>query len=122
MPNQKGFAHLFILFAALGIIVFLLVSSMAPFKDKLFSFLYPKPSSFAESINTEPYGVNDWNWIDDSMLGMQEMGAKWMRVMVNWSSIEATQGTYNWSQGANNNLDFYFNQAQKYGMKISASV
>ncbi|MDP2672116.1 MAG: Ig-like domain-containing protein [Candidatus Daviesbacteria bacterium] len=47
MINQKGFAHILILLAALGIILFLLISSSAPFKDKLFSLLYPKPPSYA---------------------------------------------------------------------------
>ncbi|MDP2672119.1 MAG: S8 family serine peptidase [Candidatus Daviesbacteria bacterium] len=48
MPNNKGFAPILILLAALGIIIFLLISSTAPFKDKLFSLLYPKPSSLAQ--------------------------------------------------------------------------
>ncbi len=46
--SKKGFAPiLLILLAALGIIIYLLISSSAPFKDKLFSLLYPKPSSYA---------------------------------------------------------------------------
>lgn len=53
--RQAGFAHLLILLAALGIIAFLLVSSLAPFKDKLFSFLYPKPSSHAQSTDSLPF-------------------------------------------------------------------
>lgn len=48
MLNQKGFAPalLFIL-AAFGLTVYLLISSTFPFKDKLNSILYPKPSSKA---------------------------------------------------------------------------
>src|SRR3989344_3887610 len=45
--NQGGSIHLAILLAIIGLIVFLIISSAAPFKDKLFSVLYPKPSSFA---------------------------------------------------------------------------
>lgn len=48
MFNQKGLAPLLlILLAAIGIIIYLLISSSAPFKDKLFSRLYPKPPSHA---------------------------------------------------------------------------
>ena len=46
--GEAGFSPiLLILLATLGIIIYLLISSSAPFKDKLFSFLYPKPSSQA---------------------------------------------------------------------------
>ncbi len=45
--NQKGLAPVLILLAALGVIVFLLVSNTFDFKDKLFSGLFPKPSSYA---------------------------------------------------------------------------
>ncbi len=52
--NQKGFAPLLlILLAALGIIIYVLVSSTFPFKDKLFSFLYPKPSSHASELTRD---------------------------------------------------------------------
>ena len=45
--GQAGVAHILFLIAALGIIAFLLASSTLPFKDRLFSELFPKPSSFA---------------------------------------------------------------------------
>ena len=50
MPKyEKGIAPLIIiLLAALGIILYLLISSSAPFNDKIFSLLYPKPSSHAQ--------------------------------------------------------------------------
>lgn len=47
---QKGIVHIpliLILLAALGILVFILFSSALPFKDQLFSRLFPKPPSFA---------------------------------------------------------------------------
>jgi thermitase len=45
--KQKGFAHILILLAAVGLIIFLLISNSASFKDKLFGSLFPKPSSQA---------------------------------------------------------------------------
>ena len=51
MPNQKGFTPLLlILLAALGILLYVLISSTFPFKDKLFNLLYPKPSSNAQEV------------------------------------------------------------------------
>ena len=47
--SQKGLAPIIlILLAALGIIFYLLLTNTASFKDKLFSRLYPKPSSYAQ--------------------------------------------------------------------------
>ncbi|MDP2672122.1 MAG: S8 family serine peptidase [Candidatus Daviesbacteria bacterium] len=54
--NQRGFAPILILLAALGIILFLLISSTAPFKDRLFNTLFPKPPSHAEE---QPPSVAD---------------------------------------------------------------
>ncbi len=48
--TQKGITHILLLVAALGLIIFLLFSSSAPFKDKLFSSLFPKPSSKATTL------------------------------------------------------------------------
>lgn len=45
--NQSGIAPILFLIAALGVIAFVLISSTAPFRDRLFSKLFPKPSSFA---------------------------------------------------------------------------
>ena len=66
MTRQKGFAHLFVLVAALGILIFLLISSMAPFKDKLFSLLYQKPSSFATTTNTLSLDPVADTYVDDA--------------------------------------------------------
>src|SRR3989344_1916497 len=53
--NQKGIAPLIlILLAALGIIVYLLLTNTASFKDRLFSLLYPKPPSHAEEADSVP--------------------------------------------------------------------
>lgn len=47
--SQKGAAHLLIplILAAVGLIIYFLITSAFPFKDKLFSLLYPKPVSRA---------------------------------------------------------------------------
>lgn len=63
MPNQNGFTTFMktergftpavvVILAALGIIIYLLISSTFPFKDKLFSLLYPKPISRAATTDT----------------------------------------------------------------------
>lgn len=53
--QQKGIAHILLLaLAALGLVIYLLVTSILPFKDKLFGFLYPKPSSQASQPPIKP--------------------------------------------------------------------
>ncbi len=48
MPNkQSGIAHILVLVAAVGLIAFILIANTADFKDRLFSSLFPKPSSHA---------------------------------------------------------------------------
>lgn len=48
MQAQKGITMpILVILATFGIIIYLLISSTFPFKDKLFSLLYPKPSSMA---------------------------------------------------------------------------
>jgi thermitase len=55
--NQKGVAHILMLFAAIGLIGFILVSSAASFKDKLFGSLYPKPSSQASEATVKASSI-----------------------------------------------------------------
>lgn len=45
--SQKGITHILVLVAAVGLIVFFLISSSAEFKNKLFPNLFPKPLSHA---------------------------------------------------------------------------
>lgn len=45
--KEKGTVPVLVLLAAVGLIVFIVFSSSAGFKDKLFSRLFPKPPSFA---------------------------------------------------------------------------
>src|SRR3989304_7092430 len=46
--KQDKRTRLLITLSLIGMIIFLLASATLPFKDKLFSLLYPKPSSKAE--------------------------------------------------------------------------
>lgn len=48
--NRKN--RLTILLSLIGVIIFILIAVMAPFKDRLFSSLYPKPKSQAQEITT----------------------------------------------------------------------
>src|SRR3990167_6852719 len=58
MLNQRGFAPaVLILLASLGVVIFILFSSTFPFKDKLFSMLYPKPPSQAASSTDTSYNL-----------------------------------------------------------------
>src|SRR3989344_509578 len=54
MPEiiKKQFSSnlLLLLLAALGLIIFILIATVLPFKDKLFSLLFPKPPSFAQTV------------------------------------------------------------------------
>lgn len=51
--NQRGSVPILLLLAALGLLVFILISNTASFKDKLFNALFPKPPSHAVSIRGE---------------------------------------------------------------------
>lgn len=52
--HQQGIAHLLLLvLAAIGLLVYLLITSILPFKDKTFSGLYPKSPSQASQQNKE---------------------------------------------------------------------
>lgn len=63
---ERGNAHLLIILAAVGIIIYLTVSSMFPFKDKLFGSLYPKQSSHAASftIGSNVSGITHYGYAD----------------------------------------------------------
>jgi glycoprotein endo-alpha-1,2-mannosidase len=53
LPNQRGYSTLLII-AIIGILVFIILSSIFSFKDKIFNSLFPKPSSHAANIATFP--------------------------------------------------------------------
>ncbi len=47
ISGQRGFVHLLLLIAGIGVLVFLFLTTIAPFKNNLFSTLYQKDTSFA---------------------------------------------------------------------------
>jgi hypothetical protein len=105
MSKQRGFTHLFILIAGLGFVVFLLVSRFASFQDKLFSSLFPKPSSYAStSPSNEDMPLGDlagWKQIfsDDFNTAVpvgsfpQTVANKWMAYPDGWKDT-SKNGTY----------------------------
>src|ERR1035437_385811 len=64
--NQKGVIHYLLLIAALALVAFIVFSSTASFKDKLFAQLFPKKSSFASGLSNptpSPSSVYQrWIW------------------------------------------------------------
>lgn len=57
--REKGFAPLIlVLIAAFGLLAFLLVSNFFEFRDKIFSRLFPKPSSYAEEVQLPEFLSN----------------------------------------------------------------
>jgi hypothetical protein len=54
--NQTGAAHFLLLgIAVLGVLAFIWVSSTTPFQNQLFSYLFPKPSSYAAGSFLETF-------------------------------------------------------------------
>jgi hypothetical protein len=54
--NQTGAAHFLLLgVAVLGVLAFIWVSSTTPFQNQLFSYLFPKPSSYAAGSFLETF-------------------------------------------------------------------
>ena len=47
---QRGVIPLFLLLAGVGLIVFIFISSSAPFKDKFLNLIFPKATPSAEAI------------------------------------------------------------------------
>lgn len=69
--SERGFAHILILVAAIGVIAFLVISSSAIFKDKLFSGLFPKSASHAAGNVTRGQAGDLWA---DVVLGQPDFG------------------------------------------------
>lgn len=86
MLKQKGLAPILLpILAAAGIIIYLLISSTFPFKDRLFSLLYPKPTSEAQGINLTISGINASN----NMATLEGFNFTWEA-----GSIGLTDGAY----------------------------
>ena len=71
MLKQSGFAHILIIVAILGVIAFLVISSSAEFKDKLFSTLFPKPASHASGNAIRGQAGDLWA---DTVIGQRDFG------------------------------------------------
>jgi hypothetical protein len=56
-PNQTGEIPVLVLVAALGLLMFMVITSTTSFKDKMFAAFYPKQSSFASSNNSAASAV-----------------------------------------------------------------
>lgn len=80
MFNQKGTIPLLLLIAIVGIISFLAFSSLAPFKDKLISSLYPKPSAEASGTPAATFSKKtlifsfDQGWINGITQTQDQLG------------------------------------------------
>src|SRR5262245_12797454 len=118
LTNQKGTAPLLLLIAVLGIASYFLLSNTLPFKNSLFSQLFPKGSSFASNTNDTGFLVkvlvvkyfpvtSDGQNIDLSITG--DVGR----------SLSSIQSRVN---NINNNLLTFIPKATKYlGYKDSTS-
>ena len=62
---------------------------------------------FAQDPTASPYGVNNWDWGPKECKMIKDTGARWARVMVEWSRHEPTEGNINWTwlDNAVKNLD-----------------
>lgn len=84
--QQKKSTRLAVIVSLIGVILFLLVATTFPFKDKLFSLLYPKPSSKAEEgINLTISGLNAAN----NMATLEGFNFSW-----NTGTFRLTDGAY----------------------------
>src|SRR5579884_2359188 len=50
MSDQRGIAHLLLLIAVVGILVFLIITNVFQFKNGIFSRLFPKSASHAATL------------------------------------------------------------------------
>ncbi len=75
--------QLIILLFLIGLTVFLAITAIFPFKDRLFSFLYPKPSSFASDLQTLPPPSN-----------LQAGVISYSQINLSWTSTTTSAVTY----------------------------
>ncbi|MBI3486467.1 hypothetical protein HY025_06045 [Candidatus Daviesbacteria bacterium] len=117
--NQAGGMPLLVLLSVVGIIIFLVVSSTASFKDKLFGNLYQKPQSLG-ATSGDKYGVNAGGVVQNdpqynSALALASTaGIGWLRTGgCAWGTVLASDpggsppypaSKYNW-----NNCDSFIN-------------
>lgn len=58
IKRKNGSANILILVFILGVLTFILINSFLPFKDKLFSLLYPKSPSSAAVISNDGFSLD----------------------------------------------------------------
>ncbi len=104
--------HLILDLVPLGIIAAVVAS--------MFSTSTPIQGKMVEAINTAtgPGSAYNTGNFDTLLASDKEAGQAYVREAVNWSDIETTQGTYNWS--ADRPLDAIFTSEKTAGMKIVA--
>jgi hypothetical protein len=104
--------HLILDLVPLGVIAAIVAS--------MFSSSTPIQGNMVEAINASSgpgSGYSSGNF--DALLSSdKEAGQTYVREMVNWSDIETTQGSYNWS--ATRPLDAIFTSEKNAGLKIIA--
>ena len=105
--NQKGIAHILLFFvAAAGIVGYILFSQSAEFKDKLFSTLYPKKSSFAaESTRIE---VVDSSGNPITTTSSQNVKVKLTYVAPNPTPTSTMNFVKEWGGGGSGNGQFSY--------------
>lgn len=85
----------------------------------------PGRASAEVSMPPDGYGFaggSDMLWLSQADLnreldGVTKTKASWLRVVIDWNTIEPTQGTYNWSTP-----DRLINSARAHGLKVLATV
>src|SRR5437868_2415660 len=86
----------FIVLAAIGLVIFLLISSTLPFKNSTLSTIFPKKQSFAIQEN-KGFGVNDhlmWEGTAAAQLDLDRMkqdGIMTVRFDLDWVWLEPNQ-------------------------------
>lgn len=84
-------------------------------QTEVFTVYLPLTTRWYDPSYVSPFGIMMHGDVDD-VAGLQTMkdgGSKWVKTTLNWSTIEPTQGAYNWS-----NFDTKAQNAQAAGMDV----
>ncbi len=100
--SQAGIIHLmglFVAVAAIGLVSFLLIASSAPFKNKLFNALFPKPFSHAAS------NPNDWPQLQyDSQRSGHTTNFVPPNYVVQWAWMDSSHVVQNFVSAPNKSI------------------
>ena len=119
---QKGVAHILLLIAALGVVAFIIVSSSAEFKDKIFGQLFPRFRSEAAVPNgidmAYPCGFTNPAFCDDFSQGPAPVKGRgndldfrtwsFSRGSMEWSTISTVEHCLTRPTNVNAPLDSFF--------------